>query len=386
VRLAVAVTVALALAACSPVTEMLVTVTAPDVQVGVEIDHLHLAAFDGAADFGGFDRTVALCADGAPRANCYALPLSLVLYPGRRTSDPVRLLVEAMLDSNPVISNVAIVRFTRGVRERLDVVFYHTCIGIGTKCSMTDRSCGADGSCEGTPMGGADLAGADLAGADLAADDLAGSSDDLPFTVCGARGMPCCGNGTCNSADLACVTGHCEPCGGASQWCCPSATPCGAGLGCNDLYQCSSDCGLNGGVCCAGGMCVNTCSLGTCLITGCGGASQGCCIGNICGDGLSCVNGHCVADACSKAGALCCATTSPAHCATGFWCDINGGACIACGNYGLSACGGMIACRPGIKPDPFAAICACDAPGDYCCGGTNGVCFGTVTCVNGTCK
>jgi len=369
------VVLALASAACAQsVSETLVTVSASGLHVGVDVNQLHLSAVDTTASFTGFDRTLPLC--DAPVAGCHTLPLSVVLYPGSRLHDSVRLLVEGMRDSTVVISDAATVTFEAGVRHRLDIVLYAACLGR-VDCAATDQTCGADGQCTTVvPMGGADLAVTD-----------SGPSEDLPFTVCGAQGMPCCGSPECNSPNLACVGGKCQPCGGSSQWCCPSLTPCAAGLGCDDQYHCTSGCGFVGGNCCANEVCAASgCSFGRCLPGGCGGLSVGCCPGNLCKDGLSCVNGQCVTDACATAGVACCGTTSPAHCAAGLYCDpqLN---CYACGRFGQPACGGANPCWPGLQPDPFAGICECVAAGEHCCGGTTGVCFGAaVQCVNGTCQ
>jgi hypothetical protein len=369
--LASALATALASGGCSDsVTETLLTVSASGLTVGTDLNQLHLSAVDTTVNFTGFDQTLDLC--DAPASGCHTLPLSVVLHPGSRLHDSVRVLVEGVRDSTVVIADAAIVTFDAGVRNRLDIVLYGACVGH-LECAVSDEVCGPDGHCTTVGPTGPDLAGSDV-----------GLGDDMPFTVCGAEGQPCCSTPQCNSPNLACVGTKCLPCGGASQWCCPSLTPCGAGLGCDYLYHCSSGCGIGGGYCCANEMCNNACSFGQCLPGGCGTVGVGCCPGGLCADGLSCVNSQCVADSCNSTGATCCTTTASPHCTAGLSCY--NGSCYACGRYGQPACSVGNPCWPGLQPDPWAGICECGAPGEYCCGGTNGVCFGGSTCATGTCQ
>jgi hypothetical protein len=376
---------ALVLASCSPrVTETLVTVNAEGIALGVDVKQLHLSAVDLAANFDNFDKTLTLCGQGVAPP-CYPLPVSVDLYPGSRIGDAVRVLVEAKSDGAVVISDAAVVMFSRGVRERVDVVLYAQCLGRAVQCAASDQTCGADGQCH--TVGSAPTTN-DLAtppSSDMGpVSDLASHAGDVNDIVCGAHGLACCNGSTCNTPDLACFEGVCVGCGGMSERCCPTATPCGPGLGCNSSFECTSACGVSAGSpCCSGGVCPGVCHLGTCLTPGCGGSGQSCCGGTTCGDGLSCVNTMCVADACNSAGAQCCSTTSPAHCTSGFGCDYTAVQCYACGGFDEQQCSD--GCLPGLGVYVPAGTCGCDVMGAPCCGGMGGFCVGSLHCVSGTC-
>jgi hypothetical protein len=374
---------ALALTSCAPrVTETLITVSASGIALGVDVKQLHLSAVDLTANFDNFDKTLTLCGPGVAPP-CYPLPLSVDLYPGTRAGDAVRVLIEAQKDGAVVISDATIVMFSRGARQRIEVVLYQVCLGRALQCSTSDQTCGADGQCHtvnAQPTSN-DLAPPSELGR---VSDFGTPRDDINDVVCGAHGMACCNGSTCNTPDLACIEGTCVSCGGMSERCCPTATPCGPGLGCNGSFQCTSACGIGGGPCCSGGMCSGVCHLGTCLIPGCGASGQSCCSGMLCGDGLSCVNNMCVADACRTNGALCCNTTSPAHCAGGFGCDTTAGQCYACGGFDEQECSD--GCIPGVPVYMPTGICGCDVSGVACCGGANGFCVGGLHCMSGTCQ
>lgn|GEM_PF-2773338 len=69
----------------------------------------------------------------------------------------------------------------------------------------------------------------------------------------GNAGQPCCEFGVCFSADVECLNGTCQPCGGLTQVCCNGGR-CDTGECYNGFCR---PCGGDGKSCCEGGVCNN---------------------------------------------------------------------------------------------------------------------------------
>jgi hypothetical protein len=372
----------LLLCAChAPITEALVTVSASGLQVGVDINRLHLLATDTNAGFTGLDQTVALCPGPA---GCRDLPLSVVLYPGDKSpQDTIRVLIEGLRDETTVLANVATFTFTTGVRKRFDVVLYGTCLNR-LDCSGAGDACGPDGMCVHIMPTMPDMAimPADLSVTNDLGDDFGEVRPGSDLSGCGDPGEACCAGSTCNAINIACYNNTCQACGGLGQWCCPFDTNlCGAQFGCDDTFHCTV-CGAAGQPCCANNTCsAGLCSLGTCQPPGCGNTSQPCCPNQQCATGNACVASSCIAAACGS-GSPCCAGS---YCASNNICS--NGSCFLCGYHSSQECDSTPACNVPFQPFFATGTCElCEAPGYPCCGGANGVCSGGLTCSAGACN
>ncbi len=289
-------------------TEVVLSVSAPGLVLGTDIDGLHIVVTDTTAAAQALaDRPVPLCGTGNDAPTCKQLPVTATLIPGPSgTNDPVRVLVEGTLHGTPVISDAAVFTFVPGESGELDFVLYPNCKG-NVSCALQDKVCDINGNCSsispiplgsdlsGTPppdlstgdmavggdlAGSHDLASHDLAGADLRPPppdlhqppppdmarphDLAGPHDLLPppldlrppppmdMTSCGQPGQVCCTGMMCNPGVMGnhCISNTCTVCGTPTTNCCPGPFfPCGPNLACNGLNQCVM-CGQQNEPCC----------------------------------------------------------------------------------------------------------------------------------------
>lgn len=282
-RLAFAVA-ALGLCACTtPRTEMVVVVQTEGVRVPADVHRLHFTVDDRgpSGDEIVYETDVELCHAGLA-ANCFDLPVSAVLFPGKtRPNDTVRVQVDAIGSNNQkVIGDAAIFTFADQQSLRLDFVLYGNCLG-NVECEKRDQACGPLDTCVSlnpvTLHGEPDLAptldrdlsmetprdmtAVDLAGADLfmpppdltTVIDMAGCSTVLcpmgqicvapgTCTACGGLNQPCCVGptatrpgasaqaggalgGACNQPNLTCNGSTCEHCGQPTQLCCTGQNP-----------------------------------------------------------------------------------------------------------------------------------------------------------------
>jgi hypothetical protein len=182
-------------------TEVVVIVSAGDLQVPADLDALRVSVTDrtvGPALATRFEQTVPLCG-ATSSSECYALPLVLTLVPGeQRPRDPVTVDVEALRGSESVLRDEAVFTFRTGYSMRLDFILYGKC--LGSDCAASQSACNADGQCQtlnpqpliGEPhldLGGAAVS--DGAAGDGAAgpDDAGVPLDGPPATDDGGRGM-----------------------------------------------------------------------------------------------------------------------------------------------------------------------------------------------------
>lgn len=362
------VAAALAAGCSSPPTEAFVVVTTHGIRVPVDVDavRIQVSNRDGTTAF--FDNRYPLCHPGLTEA-CLSLPITMTVVPGaQQPSDSVRVRVDALRDTVPVIANAAVFTFVHKQRLRLDFVLYADCLD-NVSCEPQDLACGPTGACEAImpePFSGApDLGTGGDQGArdDLGARDLAGEMPER----CGQAGDPCCPGDTCNTANLACAGGGCTTCGAIGQ-------PCCAGDLCPVTGACQASscvaCGAVGQPCCAGDTCptAGTCAGGTCQ---CGAIGQRCCSGNTCPSSGTCSGGFCVGGGtCGASGQACC---PPNLCNNGLSC--NGSSCVACGGSGQPCCAGT--CTSGFRCN--SGICnPCGGAAQQCCAG--GVCSNPLGC------
>jgi hypothetical protein len=140
-------------------TEVLVFIHNSDLTIGQDVDQLTLVVRDRTDNntirfsLGhGSDQTQSpqpLCHDQLTD-NCYNLPLSITLYPGSYREDVVEVAVTAYRGATALIVDVATFQFTPDTTQRLDFYLYKSC--LGTFCGAQDQLCGADGTCQGSPL------------------------------------------------------------------------------------------------------------------------------------------------------------------------------------------------------------------------------------------
>ena len=202
-------------------TEMVVVIGTDGVRVPDEVDALRIQVIDEAStgDDSRFDMTQPLCRPQLTE-NCIDFPVTMTLIPGSmRPSDSVRVRVDALRATTPVISDAAVFTFAEGRSLELDVTLWAACLG-NTDCAAQDQACGPDNGCVpltpeplpgqldfshvsdlGAPedLGGADLAGADLAAVDLAGADLSPLPPPPPATFV-QKSTYCQGTGSCTAS------------------------------------------------------------------------------------------------------------------------------------------------------------------------------------------
>lgn len=259
-----------------PRTEVVVVVSTKGVRIPDDVDSVGITVTDLDAPASSqlrFNQTVLLTA-GTPSPGTYGLPLTMTLVPGSmHPNDRVRVQVDAIRNSKPVISDAAVFPFTAHQSLRLDFVLYANCIGR-VDCSQMDQACGPDGCMPVTPQplsGEPDLSVSlpdlappppdlmsppDLTGVTLP--DLSGCIPiDCTGRACGSNGCTgtcgpgCTGGATCNEASGTCISPTVDM--ACSNTC--GAMQCGTDV-------CGHPCGPMGGMCPTGDHCDLT---GTCV-------------------------------------------------------------------------------------------------------------------------
>ena len=253
-------------------TELVLVVTTEGVRIPEDVQKLHVVVQDRqpSLDDTVWDSFVPLCNDMLT-SSCYDIPVTAVLYPGKKNSDDsVRVQVDAIGPGGVVISDAALFTFAERQSLRLDFVLYANCLG-NVACAQRDQACGPLDTCidlhPGQTSGPLDLAlpvvqdmamslPADMTMVDLAGADLTTVPPDLTSTLdlagcggiqcdmgeqcvagqcvpCGDPGLPCCfmsaggpSGGTCNATNNVCNGNICAPCGGDGQLCCNQAPSC----------------------------------------------------------------------------------------------------------------------------------------------------------------
>lgn len=318
-------------------TEMLVVVSNEGLVVGDEIDAVDLTLRDPAGVVTHQQR-VPLCLPGAPptTAKCLYFPFSALLVPGEeKPSQPVEVQIDALKGGQKVLANVAIFRFTKQKKLRLDVILYPECFG-NVSCAEQKKACIKNGQCADLqpseldpttlPMQ-PDLAGETARDLAVASVDLAMSPGDLAMSMPPDLAMPppmddlaMALPGDLASPDLlasrdllppadlsppADLTGCVPNCSGrmcGNDGCNGSCPPgCGTGFQCSGTGACKT-CGVEGAICCMApqldcqpGL---ACFAGTCEAVDlggppCGGSAQMCCSGQ-CLTGFVCSLNFCV--------------------------------------------------------------------------------------------
>ncbi|MBW2990786.1 hypothetical protein KY348_03710 [Candidatus Woesearchaeota archaeon] len=174
--------------------------------------------------------------------------------------------------------------------------------------------------------------------------------------------------------------GSCGSCSGGETCqngqCVSTCTPDCVGKECGG-DGCGGSCGsCSGGETCQNGQCVSTCTP-DCVGKECGGDGCGGSCGT-CSGGYNCVNGVCVStcsDECSPSGSRECSGNSYRICG-----NYDGDSCLEWGS--LTACSGGESCVSGV------CVCQSDCSGKVCgpdgCGGSCGVCGGSLYCDTGS--
>ena len=263
-------------------TEMILVITTEGVRIPEDVHKVHLTVADrqGSLDDTVYDADVELC-DPMLTTGCYNIPVTAALYPGKsRSSDSVRVQVDAIGGGGTVIADAALFTFADKQSLRLDFVLYGNCLG-NVECAKRDQACGPLDTCidlkPGQTNGPLDIALPhvedmslpqipDMTLVDLKNADLTTVPPDLvqlPIDMAGCAGVVC-------DMGAQCVNGTCESCGGYMEQCCQTSgtnpNPCGAtNLTCNGS-QCVL-CGGDGELCCSmvpTCLSPDTCMGGTC--------------------------------------------------------------------------------------------------------------------------
>ena len=181
---------------------------------------------------------------------------------------------------------------------------------------------------------------------------------------CGAIGAPCCELNQCDPG-ASCEAGECVevPCGGEFAACCAEAPACTDGLEC--LGETCQPCGGSFEACCPGDVCDEGLDCLENLFGGkdcvapamCGELGSPCCEeGAPCGAGLGCVSTEpgfapiCLpGPSCGDDGRTCCETDP--RCGPGLSCTTSAtdvDRCRPCGEHELACCAEGAACGPGL--------------------------------------
>lgn len=235
-------------------TQVKVAIYTRGVRVPDDVARIHLSVADhepAASDAGGvddsvYDADVELCTDDVSGGGCYDLPLSAVLFPGKkRAGDSVRVQVDAVGPAGSIVtSDAALFVFSPHQSFQLDFVLYAACIGI-VDCAARNQACGPDAQCTtlGPVAGGStpDLAG-DVSGGgddlaavgDMAGKDGGGGNGDMSKSP-GDLAPPMvdmtpisCGSAGCAPGTV-CSSGSCVPCGAPTELCCSTLPACTSG-------------------------------------------------------------------------------------------------------------------------------------------------------------
>ena len=394
---------ALALAACSKPTELLLTVEAVaplSFGTGGDIDSLRILAQPAADDPNLFfySRTITLCApDMAGATDCQpqqyvgvdykdslTLPIRFLLSPGDTNfTGKVRVWVNALKTgyAQQRLSEGFLFQFVQGRRLWLDLPLYDQCLDDLT-CQAADEICNEARDCQMiqpslTPPVD------DLA---PAPPDLTPPPADMAFQ-CGIVDHACCAGGMCNPG-LSCGTnGACfvlGQCGGSGAACCTSdagqpfctnmTEECVGGTCQTKCTTIPTDSCAMMGLACIGGVC------SACGMT----AGSPCCQGTCRVAPLSCVSGDLgmggTCQTCGTgAGAPCCTGSDMGPCVSGYSCGANN-QCTSCGGAVGHPCCANGAC--GVGPGDMAFTCSTPG-GPGSCEACMAVDFGVMCCPNG---
>jgi len=150
---AAALALVLVAAGCnSSITEVVLFIEAPNLQVPRDLDALSLVVTDRDLPDGSpvelAQPVSPLCPTGAPASSCFSFPLSVTLEPGpNRPHDLVRVELQALLDAKVVIDDAASFNFSDGARRRLDFVLEPACLGTLCGDNGAGASCVSGGAC-----------------------------------------------------------------------------------------------------------------------------------------------------------------------------------------------------------------------------------------------
>jgi hypothetical protein len=161
--------------ACSPGTEVVITVDSDELVAPDNLQKLCITVKNPSLGTQPIYKSqdLAVCPPGKS-TNCYAFPISLTLTPGDMDpTAPVRVEVDALpagatctdvdIAAKAVTRDASVFTFTKGKSERLDFFLYKSC--LNQSCAERDQACGPDGSCaplaphEGTKTETPDLGG-----------------------------------------------------------------------------------------------------------------------------------------------------------------------------------------------------------------------------------
>jgi hypothetical protein len=133
-------------------TEVVVAIASSELSAPGDFDRLSIKVTNPSLDPSGTNPLYAppplsICAAGQS-SGCYALPLTVTLYPGSAKSDEkVRVEVQALhgSDALPAIAQAALFTFTKGASERLQFDLFRNCLNV--ECAQFDQACDAMGAC-----------------------------------------------------------------------------------------------------------------------------------------------------------------------------------------------------------------------------------------------
>jgi hypothetical protein len=144
---------ALLLAGCGGVTEVVVQVDSNGVAIPAQIDRVRIVVSNpSGADLASANPTyesplITLCG-AAPQAGCQSLPLSLTLVPGPSDGGAlVRVEVQSFApgQQTPSTTDASVFSFVSGTRQQLRFTLRETCLGMD--CAAQDAVCSAGGVC-----------------------------------------------------------------------------------------------------------------------------------------------------------------------------------------------------------------------------------------------
>ncbi len=194
---------------------------------------------------------------------------------------------------------------------------------------------------------------------------------------CGGCGIACgagatCNNGVCSNIAAPCTAGHlgqfCNLDAGTSHVCCP-------GGGCVSLQTDARNCGRCGVVCGSGLTCVE----GACVALTCAGQTQPV----ACSDADAGVAGNCCSGACVNR------SRDPLNCGQCGRACVTGESCTS-GRCGLDQCTpadqGAVCHRANGTGQCCSSACLDTRTDRNNCGGCGRVCPGTTSCVSGNCQ
>ena len=144
-------------AACSPGTEVVLTIDSDELQVPADLQKLCITVTNPSVGPTPIyqSQDLAVCPPGKA-SHCFALPLSVTLTPGpKRAEDAVRVEVLALRAetscSDPdaamkaVASDASVFTFVKGESQKLDFFLYRSC--LDKKCALMDQACDRAGQC-----------------------------------------------------------------------------------------------------------------------------------------------------------------------------------------------------------------------------------------------